>query len=100
MEKERSMACSRLLALALCLASIPIAAQAPVAPSADGTTPLHTAVRSNDLAAVQRLLRAGSNPGAANRYGVTPLSLAAETGSSEIFAALLKAGADPKALLP
>jgi ankyrin repeat protein len=69
------------------------------APGADGTTPLHIAVRSNDLPAVERLLRGGANPNAANRYGITPLSLAAESGSSGVFTALLKAGADPKATL-
>jgi ankyrin repeat protein len=68
--------------------------------SADGTTPLHLAVRSNDLPAVQRLLRGGANASAANRYGVTPLSLAAENGNAEMASILLKAGADPKAMLP
>jgi uncharacterized protein len=77
---------------------ITLSAQAPT-PSADGTTPLHHAVRSNDLPAVERLLRSGANPNAANRYGITPLSLAAESGSSSVFNALLKAGADPRATL-
>jgi ankyrin repeat protein len=89
---------------ALMLLSLPIAAQAPAkktaAPQADGTTPLHLAVRSDDLPAVQRLLRSGANPSAANRYGVTPLSLAAANGNAGIIDMLLKAGADPKANLP
>ena len=68
-------------------------------PSPDGTTPLHLAVRSNDLPAVERLLRGGANPNAANRYGITPLSLAAESASLHVFNALLKAGADSKAPL-
>jgi len=66
----------------------------------DGTAPLHKAVLANDLAAVQKLLRSGSNPSAANRYGVTPLSLAATNGNPAIFETLLKAGADTKANLP
>ena len=98
------MGCSesaRVVALLLILLALPLSAQAPATTvsSADGTTPLHLAVRSNDLVSVQRLLRAGANPSAANRYGITPLSLAAESASPEIFAALLKSGADPKAVL-
>jgi len=100
------VAFSRVFALALFVIAAPIVAQAPIAPrgssasSADGTTALHLAVRSNDITAVQRLLRSGANPSAANRYGVTPLSLAAENGGGEIFAVLLKAGADVKSSLP
>jgi uncharacterized protein len=92
----------RAVVLVMILLALPLSAQAPLTttPSADGTTPLHLAVRSNDLATVQRLLRAGANPSASNRYGITPLSLAAESGSGEVFAALLKGGADAKALLP
>jgi ankyrin repeat protein len=59
----------------------------------DGTTPLHWAVRANDIDAAQRLLHAGANPDAANRYGVTPLSLAAENASAPLIQALLQAGA-------
>jgi ankyrin repeat protein len=91
------------MAFVLAIVATPIAAQAPQAPRAatpDGTTPLHLAVRSNNLSEVQRLLRTGANPSAANRYGITPLSLAAEIGTGEIFTALAKAGADVKATLP
>jgi len=45
--------------------------------------------------AVQRLLRSGANPDAANRYGVTPLSLAATNASAPLIQALLQAGAHP-----
>ncbi|MBZ5632575.1 MAG: ankyrin repeat domain-containing protein [Acidobacteriia bacterium] len=61
----------------------------------DGTTPLHWAVRANDLDAAQRLLRSGADPDAANRYGVTPLSLGAENASAPLIQALLQAGAHP-----
>ncbi len=69
-------------------------------PEADGTTPLHRAVREDDLPAVRSLLRAGADPKAANRYGVTPLSLAATNGDAAMIELLLKAGADPNAALP
>jgi len=62
----------------------------------DGTTPLHWAVRANDLDAAQHLIHAGANPDAANRYGVTPLSLAAEDASAPMIQMLLQAGAHPK----
>ena len=51
------------------------------ATEADGTTPLHWAVRSDDLETSKALLGAGANASAANRYGVTPLSLAAVNGN-------------------
>src|SRR5262245_41491002 len=98
-DRAYNSSCWLAVMLAAVLA-IPAAAQTPSAPSADGTTPLHLAVRSNDLATAQRLLRAGANPSAANRYGVTPLSLAAENGNAEMIATLLKSGANAKAALP
>lgn len=63
----------------------------------DGTTPLHWAVRADDLALSTRLVDAGADAGAANRYGVTPLSLAAVNGDAAMIAMLLDAGADPNA---
>ena len=39
----------------------------------DGTTPLHWAVRSDDLDTSRLLIKAGASATAANRYGVTPL---------------------------
>ncbi len=83
----------RPLACAVLLAASSFAALAADDP--DGSTPLHWAVRANDADAVQRLLRSGANPDAANRYGVTPLSLAAENGSAPLIQALLQAGAHP-----
>jgi ankyrin repeat protein len=66
----------------------------------DGTTPLHWAVRSDDLKQVQALLRGGANVNAANRYGVTPLTLAAENANSVMVDSLLKAGADARVTMP
>jgi ankyrin repeat protein len=65
------------------------------AKEADGTTPLHWAVRADDSAAVDRLLRGGADAKAADRYGVTPLYLAAVNGNAAIIRKLLDAGADP-----
>jgi ankyrin repeat protein len=64
------------------------------AQDADGTTPLHWAVRQDDEAAVRKLLDGGAGAGAANRYGVTPAMLAAANGSAPILRLLLDAGAD------
>lgn len=69
-------------------------------PEADGTTPLHRAVRDDDMQTVRSLLRAGADPKAPNRYGVTPLSLAATNGDAAVVELLLKAGADPNAAMP
>src|SRR5207247_1103021 len=62
-------------------------------------TALHWAVRADDIATTQLLLRAGAKPGVANRYGVTPISLAAINGNAAITEALLRAGADPNTTL-
>lgn len=69
-------------------------------PQADGTTPLHQAVRDDDIQAVRSLLRAGADPKVANRYGVTPLSLAATNGDAAMIELLLSAGADANTALP
>jgi hypothetical protein len=66
------------------------------APDADGTTPLHWAVRIGDGQAIDVLLRAGARANGANRYGVTPLSLAADSGDTRALALLLGAGASVK----
>ena len=68
--------------------------------SADGTTPLHWAVRAGDSAAVERLLKSGADAKAADRYGVTPLYLAAVNGDAGIIRKLLDAGADPNSKDP
>jgi ankyrin repeat protein len=63
--------------------------------NADGTTPLHWAVRADDAKTVDKLLRDGADAKAADRYGVTPLYLAAVNGNAAIIRRLLDAGADP-----
>ena len=66
---------------------------------ADGTTPLHWAVRANDLATVERLLRERADVNVANRNGVTPLLLAAINADAAMVDRLLRAGANPNATL-
>lgn len=66
----------------------------------DGTTPLHYAVRRQDVAAVRQMLAQHAASDAANRYGVTPLMLAVEQGNLEIVKALIAAGADVNRALP
>jgi len=68
--------------------------------AADGTTPLHWAVRADDIATVNRLLRDGSDAKAADRYGVTPLYLACVNGNAAMIRKLLDAGADPNSKDP
>jgi len=70
------------------------------APEADGTTPLHWAVRMNDLDLVNRLIRAGANVKAANRYDVTPIQLACINGSAASIGRLLEAGESANATGP
>jgi ankyrin repeat protein len=63
-------------------------------PEPDGTTALHWAVRADDLALADTLIRAGASAKAANRYGVTAIYLAAVNGSPAMIERLLKAGVD------
>jgi len=69
------------------------------APQVDGTTALHWAVRANDLATTDLLIRAGAKVSAANREGATPLMLATENGNATMIEKLIKAGADANAPL-
>ena len=85
----------RALALSLVLAA-PAYAQAP---SGDGSTPLHWAAYADDLANVDRLIRAGANVNAANDIGATPLWAASLNGSAPIVARLLDARANPNTAL-
>ena len=85
------------LVVAACVAGL--GAAAPAGPDADGTTPLHWAVRAGDVDATRRLLKDGADASAANRYGATPLSLAAEAGNAALVEALLNAGANANATI-
>jgi ankyrin repeat protein len=76
------------------------AATAATASAPDGGTPLHQAVRQNDLKTVEALIKRGADVKAATRYGVTPMSLAALNGNAAIMRALLQAGADPNTATP
>src|ERR1700747_9342 len=49
-------------------------------PQPDGTTALHWAVRHDDPATTEALIKAGADVKTANRYGVTPMNLAAVNG--------------------
>jgi ankyrin repeat protein len=68
--------------------------------AADGSTPLHQAVKLNDLQTVDALLKRGADVKAATRYGVTPIGLAALNGNTAVLRRLLDAGADPNTATP
>jgi ankyrin repeat protein len=66
----------------------------------DGTTPLHQAVRANDVKTVEALIKRGANVKAATRYGVTPIQVAAMNGNAAILRRLLDAGASVNTATP
>jgi len=87
-----------ILPLWTALALVAVSCVAADSASPDGTTPLHLAVRANDLAAVNKLLAAGADAKSANRYGITALYLACENANPAIIERLLQAGADANAV--
>ena len=77
-----------------------VIALATAAGAQDGTTPLHQAVRANDLKTVDALIKRGADVKAATRYGVTPMHVAALNGNAAILRRLLDAGADVNTATP
>src|SRR4051812_47396900 len=63
-------------------------------------TALMQAVRSNDVAAVERLIAQGANVNELEPSGDAPLVMAAYLGHTEIVRKLLEAGADVTAVDP
>jgi ankyrin repeat protein len=53
-------------------------------PTPTAPTPLHQAVRQNDLKTVEAQIKKGADVKAATRYGVTPIGLAALNGNAAI----------------
>src|SRR5215469_1199452 len=96
------MSCSWIAALAFApgLLAADLIPGGQSTPLPDGSTPLHWAVRHDDLQTANSLIGSGANVNATNRYGVTPLSLACVNGNAAIIESLLKAGADPNSALP
>jgi ankyrin repeat protein len=82
------------------LRSLPADRETINTPQPDGTTALHWAVRRDDLATADALIKAGADVKAANRYGVTPMNLAATNGSAAMIRRLLDAGVDPNTANP
>ena len=85
-------------ALLTVVGAVALAAQAPA--DIDGSTPLHQAVRLNDLKTVEALIKKGADVKAATRYGVTPIGIATLNGNAAILRRLLDAGADPNTATP
>ena len=82
------------------VSAVGLAAQTPGDSAIDGSTPLHLAVRQNDIKTVDALIKNGADVKAASRYGVTPIGLAALNGNTAILRRLLDAGADPNTATP
>ncbi len=64
-------------------------------PSTEQDRQLWQAVRTENLAEVNRLLQSGAKVNARNEYGATALMFAADRGNEEIVNVLLQSGADP-----
>jgi ankyrin repeat protein len=64
----------------------------------DGSTLLHTALRSSQEDVAQLLLAAGARIDTTDQAGNTPLHVAAATGMTGSVQQLLQMGADPRVL--
>lgn len=85
----------RALLLTLAVAGLPVAAQVPPAPAEIAAYQgLHAAAQRGDLAALQRLLKAGAPVDATDGVGRTPLHVATFARQREAVRALVQAGAD------
>jgi len=68
----------------------------PLAPGANGQTPLHLAATNDQQAMVEHLLQVyKADPNVTNSDGVTPLRFACQSGSLQTIATLLSGSADP-----
>lgn len=89
--------------VALLFLSLPFAADSQLLQDepADGKTPLMTAARQGDAAAVNRLISAGTDVNASNAGGATALMFAVLSGDPLVTSLLVRAGArtDAKAKL-
>ena len=85
----------RLIVAGLLLGSLSSGASA-----SDATSPLIDAIRQNDAAAVDALIKRGADVKSPTRYGVTPLGAAALGGNAAIVRRLLDAGAEVNAATP
>lgn len=59
------------------------------AKTADGNTPLHFAVRRNNIQALKLLIRAGANRFEQNNEGLTPIDLSARSGNNVLFEVII-----------
>ena len=92
MVRGRLLAAS--VAVALLATASATAAKVDEAVNADGSTALQVAAFEGDVAAAQRLIKAGAKVRATNVYGVNAMQLAADSANTQLIALLLKAGAD------
>ena len=75
-------------------------------PPTGGSTPLHVAAASTDVALVELLCRHGANPNVIRKDGLSPFALAVQSDNVDVAKALVAAGADvrqrynPYALVP
>lgn len=79
------------------LLSVVLASGVCFATDKETSESLYAAIRSNDLAKLQSLLKSAGNPNLADDHGATPLMYAATAGSYEAMKLLLERGANVNA---